>query len=129
MVVMMMIMKVLGENDVMLWTRALRFVVVVRIIIFIPALKLLLDTVISSLPAVKNVLLLFSVVYFAYGAFSVYAFGSVKYQRYINENENFRSFISSIAMLFRLNSGEWWNNVMVSAIHPSMAIPPCCLHS
>ena len=75
-------------------------------------LRHLFDTVMVMMPSVGNVGLLIGIIIIIYGNIGMNVFGTVPYREAITRTNNFRSFLSSTLVLFRVTSGEDWNNIM-----------------
>uniref|UniRef100_A0A914VUV0 Ion transport domain-containing protein n=1 Tax=Plectus sambesii TaxID=2011161 RepID=A0A914VUV0_9BILA len=61
------------------------------------------------------------VLFYAYGG--TILFGMVKYGQAVNRHANFRSALDALVVLFRIVTGEDWNEIM----HDCMRSPPNCI--
>lgn len=100
--------------------RAVRAARLVRIIRKAKTLNQLISAMLSSIPALSNVLLFSMVLFFVYGVVGVSAFGVLPYRNFITEHTNFETFPSAFMLLFRSSTGESWNGIM----HDAM-VKPC----
>ncbi|GBP70250.1 Sodium leak channel non-selective protein [Eumeta japonica] len=85
-------------------------------------LKMLMLTV--GVSVCKSFFIIFGMflLVFFYALAGTIVFGNVKYGEGIGRRANFNSPIHSVAMLFRIVTGEDWNKIM----HDCMAAPPYC---
>ncbi|KAG1653438.1 hypothetical protein FOA52_010471 [Chlamydomonas sp. UWO 241] len=93
----------------------LRVLRVLRIIKLIPkakGLKMLMMTLLWSLPALGNVALVLFMFMFIYAIIGMNLFGNIKLQESIIFMANFRDFPTSMLLLFRMTTIENWNALM-----------------
>ena len=96
--------------------RLMRALRVAKLVKSVKGVLRLLDTLISSIPALANVSALLFLVLFIYTVLGMHLFARLSvndsyfYGMY-NRNANFKSFHSGILMLFRMSTGELWCGV------------------
>ena len=83
-----------------------------KIISNVGILRNLFDTVMLMMPSVGSVGILIGIIIVIYGNIGMNVFGTVPYRESITRTNNFKSFLSSILVLFRVTSGEDWNSIM-----------------
>ena len=72
----------------------------------------ILNTFLQAIPALLNVGGLLFLFLYLYAVGAVYLFSTVKLQSALNENANFQSFGLALLTLFRMSTGENWNDIM-----------------
>ena len=82
----------------------------------------LIFTIMKSAPALSNVGTLLFLVIFIYAILGMNMFGYVKFSQHIDQSVNFKTFLSSFCVLFRVATAAGWNNVMEGV----MIEPPFC---
>ena len=93
----------------------LRVLRVLRIIKVVPkarGLKMMMITLVWCIPALLNVGSVLILVMFIYAIIGMNIFGMVKLQQNLDNNANFQTFPTAMLFLFRITTGENWNNVM-----------------
>lgn len=85
-------------------------------------IRQLIFTIMKSAPALSNVGTLLFLVIFIYAILGMNMFGYVKFSQHIDQSVNFRTFMSSFCVLFRVATAAGWNNVMEGV----MIEPPFC---
>ncbi|XP_047138402.1 probable voltage-dependent N-type calcium channel subunit alpha-1B isoform X2 [Hydra vulgaris] len=102
------------DTSIFRFLRALRLVKLLR---RSRSLRILLWIFIKSfqaLPYVGMLILLLFFVYAIIGMQTFYGISIASKDSYINENNHFRSFFSSIQVLFRISTGENWPDIMLA---------------
>ncbi|XP_055327220.1 voltage-dependent calcium channel type A subunit alpha-1-like isoform X2 [Paramacrobiotus metropolitanus] len=81
-------------------------------------IRILLWTFIQSFKALPWVCLLIGMLFFIYAIIGMQIFGNIELDpfREINAHSNFRSFASSLLVLFRCATGEAWQRIMLSCL-------------
>jgi hypothetical protein len=72
----------------------------------------LFNTLMIALPQVANVMTLLMLVFFIFAVIGMNLFSSVRLNGGLNEHANFQSFGSSMLLLFRMSTGESYNEIM-----------------
>ena len=85
-------------------------------------IRQLIFTIMKSAPALSNVGTLLFLVIFIYAILGMNMFGYVKFSQHIDQSVNFKTFLSSFCVLFRVATAAGWNNVMEGV----MIEPPFC---
>eukprot|EP00322_Chrysochromulina_rotalis_P026742 CAMPEP_0115869128 /NCGR_PEP_ID=MMETSP0287-20121206/21651_1 /TAXON_ID=412157 /ORGANISM="Chrysochromulina rotalis, Strain UIO044" /LENGTH=1138 /DNA_ID=CAMNT_0003323809 /DNA_START=89 /DNA_END=3502 /DNA_ORIENTATION=- len=114
------IASTLGMNPSLL--RALRTVRVLRIIRTVKAAKgvrVLLTTLLLSLPALYNIASIFFILLTLYSILGMRLFGNIVHGDYLNEYANFCTFPTAMLTMLRCATGESWNGLM----HDTMITP------
>eukprot|EP01065_Artemidia_motanka_P000584 TRINITY_DN10272_c0_g1_i1.p1 TRINITY_DN10272_c0_g1~~TRINITY_DN10272_c0_g1_i1.p1 ORF type:complete len:2172 (+),score=636.31 TRINITY_DN10272_c0_g1_i1:53-6517(+) len=83
--------------------------------------RMLLKTLLRSLPAMANVFMLMAYAYYNWGIVGVSLFKDVD-PIHMGHGEGFRSFPSSLLVLFQISTTEGWQRVMEG----TMLAPPAC---
>ena len=92
--------------------RLFKILRVFRIISNFGILRNLFNTVMIMMPSIGNIGLIIGIIIVVYGNIGMNIFGTVPYRSSIIRTNNFRNFISSSLVLFRVISGEDWNEIM-----------------
>ena len=92
--------------------RLFRVLRVFRMISHFGILRNLFNTVLIMMPSIANVGLIIGIIIIIYGNIGMNIFGTVPYRESITRTNNFRNFLSSSLLLFRVISGEDWNDIM-----------------
>ena len=85
-------------------------------------IRQLIFTILKSAPALSNVGTLLFLIIFIYAILGMTFFGHVRFSAHIDQTVNFRTFMSSFCVLFRVATAAGWNNVMEGL----MIDPPFC---
>jgi len=96
----------------MILGRPFRFVRIFRVIRYSRNLSMLMNTIISSLGAMFNIILLLVMVIFVYAGVGTQLFVNIKYGPYLTRQVNFKSFANSFLVLFQVMTGEGWRGIM-----------------
>lgn len=101
------------NNETVLLARLLRIFRVLRLVSYIPELKILINTLISAIPKMGYVALLMFIIFYIYAAFGNMFYGEI--------NEDLWGDISiALLTLFRVATFEDWTDVM----YETMAVFP-----
>ena len=92
--------------------RVLRVSRIIRLIGKYKGLQALIETIIFSLPSLLNVLGLLFLILFMFAILGSFFFSNIERGVIINENMNFSNFGKSMLLVFRMTTGEDWNNIM-----------------
>lgn len=106
--------------DVLLVFRVARVLRILRLALRFAGIKRLMQTLLFTLPAVINVLMLLVLLIFIYAVLGMSFFGHNPYvteedhghYALYNEHANFRYFQIAFVTLFRMTTGESWNGIM-----------------
>ncbi|XP_077309238.1 voltage-dependent R-type calcium channel subunit alpha-1E isoform X5 [Lithobates pipiens] len=81
-------------------------------------IRILLWTFVQSFKALPYVCLLIAMLFFIYAIIGMQVFGNIRLEEesHINRHNNFRSFSSSLMLLFRSATGEAWQEIMLSCL-------------
>ncbi|GAX83897.1 hypothetical protein CEUSTIGMA_g11321.t1, partial [Chlamydomonas eustigma] len=102
----------------------LRVLRVLRIFKLIPkarGLKLMITALLWSVPALLNVASVLLLFMYIFAIIGMNIFQNLKWQQNIDHDANFDSFPTAMLLLFRIQSGENWNYLMVD----SMVLQSC----
>ncbi|KAG1668958.1 hypothetical protein FOA52_001002 [Chlamydomonas sp. UWO 241] len=92
--------------------RVLRVLRVLKLIPKAKGLRMLMMTLLWSLPAFLNVAAVLLLFMFIYSIIGMNLLGAIKLQSNLDYNANFQSFPTAMLLLFRMIVGENWNGVM-----------------
>ncbi|CDW88937.1 cation channel family protein [Stylonychia lemnae] len=99
--------------------RVLRVTRIVRLIGKYQGLQALVSTIMFSLPPLLNVFSLLMIIFFIFSVLGVFLFNQVEKGNSIDgEYKNFKNFGLAMLTLFRISTGEDWNNVMYDTMNP-----------
>jgi len=100
-------------GDLAMVARLLRLLRVLRLISAIPELRLIVTTLIRSIPSMGNVLMLMSIIFYIYAVAGYHLF-------HAHDPEHWRTLGISLLTLFRIVTLEDWTDVMYTAMemHP-----------
>lgn len=107
--------------------RILRAIFLLRLLRNFKSLQKLIDTVLSALPSLVNVLAALGLFLFAFAVLAAYLFGSLVSDPYgyISSTRNFSNFHQSFQLIFVCLTGENWYYYMFATMHPeSQCIDP-----
>eukprot|EP00761_Pharyngomonas_kirbyi_P014924 gb/GECH01014955.1/.p1 GENE.gb/GECH01014955.1/~~gb/GECH01014955.1/.p1 ORF type:complete len:1446 (+),score=208.71 gb/GECH01014955.1/:1-4338(+) len=90
----------------------LRVARIIRLVRFVPGLKILINTLIISIPSLLNVASLLALIFFIYAVLGMRLFGRVKRGEFITKHANFENIGYALLTLFRATTGEDWNGIM-----------------
>jgi hypothetical protein len=92
--------------------RLFRVARVLRVIRSGSALRVLLHTLVQSLPSLSNVVVLLALLLFIFAVLGTHLFCKVRGGEYIDRYANFSSLPIALLTLFRCATGESWNGIM-----------------
>ncbi|KAG2498044.1 hypothetical protein HYH03_003805 [Edaphochlamys debaryana] len=92
--------------------RVLRVVRVLRLIRGAKGIRKLLRTLLYSLPALANVGGVMLLFFFIFAVIGVSLFAGIKYGEALDSHANFDSFFNAMMLLFRMITGESWDQIM-----------------
>jgi hypothetical protein len=92
--------------------RLFRLFRILRIFNQFGKLKSLIDTLVYLIPSLSGIGLFIIILLTIYGNIGMHAFSKSPFRKYITKINNFRSFLSSISILFQCITGEDWVNYM-----------------
>ena len=101
-----------GSGGVASVLRILRIARVFRLVRNLKGLRMLLNTLIMSLPGLLNIGALLFLLCFVYAILGMNLFGKVKFGENLNADANFTNFGNSLLVLLRMVTGEAWNAIM-----------------
>lgn len=103
--------------------RVARIARLLRSIEYLRGIRQLIFTAIKSAPALANVCLILFLIVFIYAVLGMTIFQHVRLNgNGLNEVVNFRTFWSSVGLLFRISTAAGWNIILNS----TMLEPPNC---
>jgi hypothetical protein len=85
-------------------------------------IRSLLFALVKSLPGLANIGCLLFLFMFIYACIGMSLWGNIKLTGYLDDVVNFRTFFSSLLLLFRIASAAGWNTIL----EPMMITPPDC---
>jgi hypothetical protein len=85
-------------------------------------IRSLLFALVKSLPGLANIGCLLFLFMFIYACIGMSLWGNVKLTGYLDDVVNFRTFFSSLLLLFRIATAAGWNTIL----EPMMVTPPDC---
>ena len=100
----------------------LRIARVFKLMTATTGVKFLFKTLIISLPAIFNIILLALILMMIYVVFGKQIFGGVKYQSTLNMHANFRTTETGMWTIFRVLTLDNWHYIS----HDAMVQPPLC---
>jgi len=102
--------------------RPFRLLMIFRMVKRAKGIRLMVCTLLMSLPALFNVACLLGLAFFIYAVLGMSQYANVRFGDELNEFANFRGFDSALLLLVRMTTGEAWNSVM----HDCMVSFPRC---
>lgn len=102
--------------------RSLRTLRVLRIIEMLPQLRVIVDTLLRSLPSLWVVVVLMAILFYTYGVIGTFLFGE-------NSPADFGSLLGSLLTLFKIMTGDGWSgymahNMSTDVPHPHPYLAP-----
>ena len=85
---------------------------ILRLIKSVKRLRILLNTMVTSLPSILNIGAIMTLLFFVYAVCGVQLYSTIAYNDYLNVHANFRSFENAMSLLLRFSTGEGWNSFM-----------------
>ena len=110
-----MLLNMSPTEDIAIITFASRFFRIGRLIRLVKrtkGIRFLLETLLGSLKAITNAFVMLAFLLFIWGLSGVTLFGNIRFQKHLNSQSNFRTFGSSVLLLFQLGTLDGWNDVM-----------------
>lgn len=106
--------------------RSLRTLRVLRIIEMLPQLRVIVDTLLRSLPSLWVVVVLMAILFYTYGVIGTFLFGE-------NLPTDFGTLPASLLTLFKIMTGDGWSDYMtenasLNAVHPHQYLSPILFH-
>merc|ERR1719197_1517543 len=92
--------------------RVFRIARLLKIVKRAKGLKTLFNTMITSLPSMANITSLMFLLYFVYAIIGITLFGATRLSSTYNAEANMRNFPEALLVLFRMSTGENWNEIM-----------------
>ena len=92
--------------------RAFRILRVLKLIRKAKSLQKILNTFLLAIPELANVGALLFLFLFMFSVLGVFLFSEVRLQENLNEHANFQSFGTALLTLFRITTGEGWQDIM-----------------
>jgi len=102
-----------------MFARVLRLLRLFQVITRVQGVKLLFESLLSSLPGFINVAFLLLLVMFIYAVAGVELFSTIAMDSYVTAHQNFQSFQNALLVLFRIATGDNWNYFVHSMQNPS----------
>ena len=84
----------------------------IRLVKQTDGVRFLLETLLKSLTPILHALVMFVLLLFSYAILGNMLFGAVKFQRQLTPEMNFRTFANSLLILFKVITGDAWNDIM-----------------
>jgi len=102
-----------ASGEFAMLARLARLLRVLRLISVIPELRIIVATLVKSIPSMGNIMLLMSIIFYIYGVAGYHLF-------HAHDPEHWRSLGMSLLTLFRIVTLEDWTDVMYTAMemHP-----------
>jgi hypothetical protein len=85
---------------------------VLRLVRKTKKLRVLLETLVASLPVLSNVGLLIILAFIIFGIAAMHLFAKMPYRTFLTPEGNFETFPMAVLTLFRCVTGENWNGIM-----------------
>lgn len=101
-----------GLNPAVKIVRTFRVVRIMKLVRRFKELQRILMTFIEAIPALINVGGLLFLFIYLYSVIGVNFFSMIKLQTSLNKNANFQTFGTAMLTLFRISTGEGWNDIM-----------------
>ena len=92
--------------------RSFRIARILKVVRFLPTLQKIVYTFVVAIPELANVGGLLILFIYLYSVLGVFLFAHIKYSEHLNEHANFRNFPSAALTLFRIVTGEGWQEIM-----------------
>ena len=86
--------------------------------------KILVDTLINTLPSLANISALLFLFIYIFAIIGIQCFAKIEYYGYYNQNANFRKISTSILSLLRFSTGENWGSFMFDVFHNGQSCVP-----
>lgn len=108
------------------WQQLHKLFLVLLVLLLIPRnnqLDQLFKTAAASLTAIANLLATWFVLFLVFAIAFTQTFGLTRFNENESNNINFRSVPKALILLFRMSTGEGWNQIMVDY---ATVVPPYC---
>jgi len=92
--------------------RIARVLRVFKLVKTMKGLNKLVITLIKSIPSLFNIALLLGLLFFVFACIGMNLFADIMPGENLNQYANFRKFGTSLLLLFRMSTGEYWNGIM-----------------
>mmetsp|Transcript_28355 Transcript_28355/g.59219 ORF Transcript_28355/g.59219 Transcript_28355/m.59219 type:complete len:1163 (-) Transcript_28355:45-3533(-) len=109
-------------KEFLIFSKAFRLFRVIRLMRMVKAIRIILETLISILPEVGNILLLLCLFYSMFATLFVQVFGITKYGGRIGGTANFEYFPDAMYTIYQMVIGDEWMTIMDDA---SIQWPAC----
>lgn len=106
------VVQIQNLSSIPIILRTFRFLRIVRLVTVYSKLRALIDTLVYLVPSILNIGIVMFILILIYGCIGMNLFGGVPYRENIHSSNNFRDFLSSALLLFRITTGENWNYIM-----------------
>ena len=105
--------------------RSFRIARIIKIIKRLKELQKIINTFIVAIPELANVGGLLVLFIYLYSILGVFLFAEVRFGNSLNEYANFRNFPNAALTLFRIVTGEAWNEIMADTSVQRSILTPC----
>ena len=106
------------------FAKSFRLMRVIRLMKMIGPIRIILETMLQSIPQLANILLLIMLVYSMFAVVFVSSYGTVKYGYRLGPTLNFGDYGSAITACYQLITGDEWMDVMTDcAVQPPFCTP------
>ena len=105
--------------------RSFRIARIIKIIRRMKELQKIINTFILAIPELANVGGLLVLFIYLYSVLGVFAFAHIRFDSSLNIHANFRSFPTASLTLFRIVTGEAWNELMYDCSVQRGILTPC----
>ena len=109
--------SILGTGSGSSAFRAMRICRVFRMVKKWRALNTLFQTLVMTIPALINIALLLSLMFFTYAILGIQIFGRIAYGEALSRHANFKDFGSALLTLLRVLTGEGWHEIMYDTMN------------
>lgn len=106
--------------------RTLRIGRIFRLVKRIPAIQIILQTLLEAIPAISALGLLLGLLFFLYSIIGISQFAFVMISDQLDDNHvNFTSFNNAMLVLMRDSTGEAWDSIMFDMMRGSSILFQC----
>jgi len=88
----------------------------------IKPIRVILETLIATVPQLANILLLLTLVYSMFSVVAVQGFSTTKYGTRLSHTANFADFPAAMLTVIQLVTGDEWQDIMLDC----QVVPPAC---
>ena len=113
---------IVQSDAVTKFSKAFRLVRILRLMIMIKPIRVILETLVSSLPQLTNIVLLLFLVYSMVAIFMVQIFGMTKNGWRIGATGGFYTYSYALYTIYQIVSGDEWHDMMSDC----SVMPPDC---